>query len=118
MLRGHSLSFYAGVLGKMRTGNVFLSAKMQPAQHGGFVEPALARLYYLATKTAMLRRLAKMRSLLHPNTAQRSFFPITIFFKENFKKNLPRKARVNTDASIHRIVPMPPGHTIMLLKSR
>ena len=40
-----------------------------------------------------------MRSLLYPNTAQRSFFPITIFFKENLKKNLPRKARVNTDAS-------------------
>ena len=28
----------------------------QPAQHGGFVKPR-ARLYYLGTKTAMLRRL-------------------------------------------------------------
>ena len=31
----------------------------------------------------------KRRSLLHPNTAQRSFFPITVFFKENLKKNWP-----------------------------
>ena len=29
----------------------------------------------------------KRRSLLNPNTAQRSFFPITIFFQENLKKN-------------------------------
>ena len=99
MSRGHSLSIYAVVLGKMRTDNDCLSAKMQPAQDGGFVEPALARLYYLATKTAMLRKLAKMRSLLHPNTAQRSFFSITIFFQEDLKKNLPRKGHVNTDPS-------------------
>ena len=33
----------------------------------------------------------KRRSLLHPNTAQRSFFPITLFFLENVKKNWPEK---------------------------
>ena len=33
----------------------------------------------------------KRRSLLHPNTTQRSFFPITIFLYENFKKNWPEK---------------------------
>ena len=31
----------------------------------------------------------KRRSLLHPNTAQRSFFPITFFFLENVKNNTP-----------------------------
>ena len=41
----------------------------------------------------------KRRSLLHPKTAQRSFFLITIIF---FKEKLARKARVHmhTDASI------------------
>ena len=34
----------------------------------------------------------KMRSLFHPNTAQRSiFFPIAIFFKENLRKNWSEK---------------------------
>ena len=35
--------------------------------------------------------LGKRRSLLHLNTAQRSFFAITIFFYENLKKNWPEK---------------------------
>ena len=39
------------------------------------------------------------------------FFPITILFSENLKKNA-RKALVNT-----RIVLMPPGHPTILLKS-
>ena len=35
--------------------------------------------------------LGKRPSLLHPNTAQRSFLPITILFQENFKeKSLKR----------------------------
>ena len=44
----------------------------------------------------------KRRSLLHPKTAQRSFFLITIFFFFFFKEKLARKARVHmyTDASI------------------
>ena len=33
----------------------------------------------------------KRRSLLHPNMAQQSFFPITIFSWENWKKNCPEK---------------------------
>ena len=33
----------------------------------------------------------KRRSLLHPNTAQRFFFPITFFFLDNVKKNWPEK---------------------------
>ena len=33
----------------------------------------------------------KRRSLLHPNRAQQSFFPITIFFDKNLKKIWPEK---------------------------
>ena len=33
----------------------------------------------------------KRRSLVHPNTAQRSFFAIRIFFSENLEKNCPEK---------------------------
>ena len=52
----------------------------------------------------------KGRSLLHLNTAQRSiFFSHYNLFLEKLKVILPRKARV--------IVLMPPGHTIILLKS-
>ena len=42
---------------------------------------------------------AKRRSLLHPNTAQRSFFPLQSFSRK-LKEKSARKARVNTDASI------------------
>ena len=42
--------------------------------------------------------LGKRRPSLHLNTAQRSFFPITIFFLEN-KEKLVRKAHIITDAS-------------------
>ena len=41
----------------------------------------------------------KRRSLLRPNTAQRSFFPLKSFFRKKLKKNGPEKARVNTDAT-------------------
>ena len=40
----------------------------------------------------------KRRSLLHPNTAQRSFFPLQSFSRK-LKEKVARKARVNTDAS-------------------
>ena len=42
----------------------------------------------------------KRRSLLHPKTAQRSFFSHYNLFVGNLKEKLARKARVNTDASI------------------
>ena len=42
---------------------------------------------------------AKRRSLLHPNTAQRSFSPLQSFSRK-LKEKWARKARVNTDASI------------------
>ena len=58
----------------------------------------------------------KRRSLLHPNTAQRSFLPITIFFLEELNEKLARKARVNTER-VYWIVLMPPWHPIILLKS-
>ena len=35
--------------------------------------------------------LGKRPLFLHPNTAQRSFFPITIFFQENLRKTWPEK---------------------------
>ena len=42
----------------------------------------------------------KRRSLLHPNTAQRSFFPIIYnLFLRKLKEKLARKACVNTDVS-------------------
>ena len=42
----------------------------------------------------------KRRSLLHPNTAQRSFFPFTLYnlFLGKLKEKLSRKAHVKTDA--------------------
>ena len=44
------------------------------------------------------------------------FFAITIFFLEKLKKQLARKARVNTER-VYRIVLVPPRHPIILLKS-
>ena len=58
----------------------------------------------------------KRRTLLHPNTAQRSFFSITILFLGKLKEKLSRKACVNTER-VYRIVLMPPGHPTMPLKS-
>ena len=55
--------------------------------------------------------LGKRRALLHPKTAQRSFFLITIFFLGKLKEKLARKCQV------FEIVLMPPGHPIILLKS-
>ena len=43
-------------------------------------------------KTSLYISQEKMRSLFHPNTAQRFFFfPIAIFFKENLRKNWSEK---------------------------
>ena len=58
----------------------------------------------------------KRRSLLNPNTAQRSFSHITIFFLGELNEKLARKARVNTER-VHLIVLMFPEHPIILLKS-
>ena len=54
----------------------------------------------------------KRRSLLHPNTAQGSFFPLQSYFKKTLRKNVPKSAR-----KYKRNVLMPPGHPIILLKS-
>ena len=35
----------------------------------------------------------KRRSLLHPNTAQRSFFPLQSYSKKTLRKNVPKSAR-------------------------
>ena len=51
-------------------------------------------------------------SLIHPIPAQRSLFPLESYSKKTFKK-IPRRALVNTK----RNVLMPPGHSIILLKS-
>ena len=58
----------------------------------------------------------KRRSLIHPNTAQRSFLPITIFFLGELKEKLAWKTRVNTER-VYRIVFMPPGHPIIVLQT-
>ena len=58
----------------------------------------------------------KRRSLLHPNTAQRSFFSYYNLFLGKLKEKLARKARVNTDASISDRA-LAPGHPIKLLKA-
>ena len=42
-------------------------------------------------RTLLYISRGKRRSLVHPNTTQRSFFPIAIFFKENLNKNWPKK---------------------------
>ena len=58
--------------------------------------------------------LGKRQSLLHPNTAQGSFFQLQSYSKKTLRKKLmPRKVLVNTKG----IVLMPPGHPIILLKS-
>ena len=58
----------------------------------------------------------KRRSLLHPNTTQRPFFPIIIFYYENVKKNWPEK-RAEMLSEFIGSCSCPPGHPIILLKS-
>ena len=58
----------------------------------------------------------KRRTLLHPNTAQRSFFSHYNPFLGKLKDKLARKACVNTE-QVYQIVLMPPGHPTMPLKS-
>ena len=50
----------------------------------------------------------KRRSLLHPNTAQRTFFSHYNLLLGTLKEKLARKARVNTER-VYRIVLMPLG---------
>ena len=57
-------------------------------------------------------KLEKKRSLLHPNTAQGSFFPLQSYSKKTLRKNVPKNAR-----KYKRKVLMPPGHPIILLTS-
>ena len=54
----------------------------------------------------------KRRSLLHPNTAQRSFFPLQSYSRKTLRKRL---ALIRSEY-IGNVL-MPPGHPIMLLKS-
>ena len=54
----------------------------------------------------------KRRSLLHPNTAQGSFFPLQSYSKKTLRKNVPKSTR-----KYNRNVLMPPVHPIILLKS-
>ena len=53
---------------------------------------------------------AKWRSLLHPNSAHYNLL------LGKLKEKLARKARVNIER-VYRIVLMPPGHPIIVLKS-
>ena len=54
----------------------------------------------------------KRRSLLHPNTAQRSFPHYNLILRK-LLETIPWKALVNSDQNLV----MPPGHPIILLKS-
>ena len=56
--------------------------------------------------------LGKRGSLLHPNTAQGSFFPLQSYCKKALRKNVQKSA-----LKYKRNVLMPPGHPIILLKS-
>ena len=57
-------------------------------------------------------KLKKRRSLLHPNTAQGSFFLLQSYSKKTLRKNVPKSAR-----KYKRNVLLPHGHPIILLKS-
>ena len=57
--------------------------------------------------------LGKRRSLLHQNTAQGSFFPLQSYSKKTLIKNVRKCAR-----KYKRNVLIPPGHPIILLKSK
>ena len=68
-------------------------------------------------KTSLYISREKMRSLFQPNTAQRSIvFSYCNLFQGKLKEELVRKTRVNSER-VYRIVLMPPGHPIILLKS-
>ena len=54
----------------------------------------------------------KRLSLLHPNTAQRSFFLLQSYSKKTLRKNVPKSTR-----KYKRKVLMPPAHPIILHKS-
>ena len=49
-------------------------------------------------------------SLLHPNTARGSFFPLQSYSKKTLRKNVPKSARKHKQNVL-----MPHGHPIILL---
>jgi len=71
---------------------------------------------YLRALFWQKENFTERRSLLHPKTAQRSFFSHYNLFLGKLKEKLAQKARVNTER-VYRIVLMPTGHPIMLFKS-
>ena len=90
MPRGHSLSIYTGFLGKMRT------------------------------STTMF--IGKKAIIITSKKGTTIFFSHYNLFLGKLKEKLVRKARINTDATtshdMDRIVLMPPGHSLTLLKSK
>ena len=54
----------------------------------------------------------KKAIIIHPNTAQGSFFPLQSYSEKILRKNFQESAR-----KYQRNVLMPPGHPIILLKS-
>ena len=54
----------------------------------------------------------KRRSLLHPKTAQRSFFPLQSYSNKILRKNDPKNTR-----KYKRNVLMPPGHPIEICEN-
>ena len=60
--------------------------------------------------------LGKKAIIIISNTAQRSFFSHYNVFLGKLKDKLARKSRVNIER-VYRIMLMPPGHPIILLKS-
>ena len=56
------------------------------------------------------------RSLLHPNTAQGSVFPLQSYSKKTLRKKCPEKrSKIQTKCAHARSCP--PGHPIILFKS-
>ena len=68
----------------------FIRFKEYYGMHRGHLLSIYAR-FSAKKRTSLYISREKRRSLSHPNTVQRSFFPITIFFEDNVKKNWPEK---------------------------
>ena len=60
--------------------------------------------------------LGKKAIIITSKHGTMTFFSHYNLFKEKLEEKLARKARVNTER-VYRIVLMPPGHPIILLKS-
>ena len=63
---------------------------------GHFRPSVLTRVFSGKKRTSLYISRDKRRSLLHPNMAQRPFFPLQSFLGR-LKEKLSRKARVNTE---------------------